>query len=118
MGTSTYHGQHDRIPLDAAGAVKSSLTLIHVSTLRLRVFKPGEAFGDTKRRVQARFRFGAINYALRVTDPIIERAYLAQADGSYIIGESYLTVSLGEPFNDNVYKLVAAVIRRQSDDHV
>ena len=36
--------------------------------------------------------------------------YLAQPDGNYEIGECYLTVSLGEPFGDACYKLIAAVI--------
>lgn len=49
-----------------------------------------------------------------VTDPRIERAYLAKADGDYPFGECYLTVSLGEPFNEYCYKLVAAVIERLS----
>jgi hypothetical protein len=44
---------------------------------------------------------------------VVEREYLAQDNGEYQIGESYLTVSLGEPHDDGYcYKLVAAVIRR------
>jgi hypothetical protein len=31
-------------------------------------------------------------------------------DGSYNLGSSYLTISLGEPFRGDYYKLVAAVI--------
>jgi hypothetical protein len=78
--------------------------------MQLSVFKPGEAFGNPKRRVQARFRFNGHAYALWVTDPIVERTYLSRQDGHYRVGESYLTISLGEPFNNNCYKLVAAVI--------
>jgi hypothetical protein len=47
-----------------------------------------------------------------VTDPGYERTYLARPDGSYEIGESFLTISLGEPYNDYYYKLVAAIIPR------
>ena len=43
-------------------------------------------------------------------DPSYERAYLARPDGDYEIGESFLTVSLGEPHNDACYKLIAAII--------
>ena len=35
---------------------------------------------------------------------------MQQDDGDYPIGESYLTVSLGEPFEGYSYKLIAAVI--------
>lgn len=76
-------------------------------------FKPGEAFGNPKRRVQGRFKYDGTEYRLWVTDPIYEKSYLARSDGQYEVGESYLTVSLGEPHNDACYKLIAAVIRRR-----
>jgi hypothetical protein len=74
------------------------------------VFKPVEAFGNLKRRVQARFHHGGDECALWVTDPGYERTYLARPDSNYEIGESFLTISLGEPYNDYCYKLVAAII--------
>jgi len=109
-GHHTSSGQNDVIPLDAVAGVASSLTLVHVDSTQLSVFKPGEAFGNPRRRVQARFRFDRHDYALWVTDPIIELAYLSRSDGDYRLGESYLTISLGEPFMNRCYKLVAAVI--------
>ncbi len=96
----TYHGQNDQIPLNEAATETSSLKLIRVDQLCLVVFSPGEAFGNNKRRVQARFQFAKFNYALWVTDPIIEREYLGRDDGSYDLDESYLTISIGEPFNN------------------
>jgi hypothetical protein len=111
-GYRTFHGENDKIPLESAARIRSSLKLIHVDGLALKVFKPSETFGNPKRKVQARFRFAGNGYALSVTDPIIERAYLAQEDGKHDLGESYLTISLGEAFNDCCYKLVAAVIQR------
>lgn len=110
-GHHTSNGSNDVIPLDKAATVASSLKLVPVDSMQLSVFKPGEAFGNPKRRVQARFRFDGHGYALWVTDPIIERAYLSGQDGAYQLGESYLTISLGEPFNNRCYKLVAAVIQ-------
>ena len=44
-GVNTYNGLNDKIPLDLIGAIRSSLRLLHVSTLRISVFKPGEPFG-------------------------------------------------------------------------
>lgn len=109
-GFHSYNGHNDRIPLQDAAAEKSSLKLIRVGAMRLRVFAPGEAFGNSKRRVQAAFHFDGVSYALWTTDPLIERRYLALDDGHYDLPDSYLTVSLGEPFGDYCYKLVAAVM--------
>ena len=105
-------GRHDRAPLDSLEPVSGSLRLIHVERLELSVFKPGEAFGNNKRRVQGRFSYAGKDYALWVTDPLYERKYLAKLDGVYEIGECYLTVSLGEPYLDACYKLIAAVMER------
>lgn len=111
-GEKTYHGLNDSIAEVRAAQLGSSLTLIRVSGVRLRTFAPGSAFGDSKRRVQAIFEHNRIEYRLRVTDPIIERRYLASPDGTHELGECYLTVSLGEPYNGACYKLVAAIIER------
>ena len=109
-GHSSYNGRNDRIPIEAAASVRSSLRLIHAGRLELGVFRPGEAFGNAKRRVQARFSHAGMDYGLWVTDPGYERAYLAKLDGVYGIGDCYLTVSLGEPYQGACYKLVAAII--------
>ena len=111
-GHSTYNGCNDKISLLLAQSLNSSLRFVRVDRLRLSVFKPGEAFGNPKRRVQARFHYGGDEYALWVTDPSYERAYLARPDDYYEIGENFLTISLGEAFNDCCYKLVAAIIPR------
>jgi hypothetical protein len=109
-GFSSYNGINDRIPLTQAMALTSSLKLIHVDQLDLRVFAPGEAFGNAKRRVRATFTFDATDYALWVTDPVVEREYLAKSDGDYPVRNVYLTISIGEPYQDYCYKLVATVI--------
>lgn len=109
-GHHTYHGQNDKIPDESMQAVSDSLRLIHTKRTRLAVFKPGEAFGNRKRRVQAQFSHNRTNYALWVTDPTYERRYLAKLDGAYNIGACYLTISLGEPYQGACYKLVAAII--------
>lgn len=111
-GHHTYHGMNDKIPLELAGDVQGSLRLLRVDGLGLSVFKPGEAFGNLKRRVQGRFRHDGKEYRLWVTDPEYERAYLRKPDRDYEIGECFLTVSLGEPHEGACYKLIAAVIER------
>jgi hypothetical protein len=117
-GHSTYHGQHDEIPQAVADALPGSLVLIRVNRVDLHAFAPQEAFGNPKRRVQARFTHGGVGYAFWVTDPVVEREYLARPDGHHRLGECCLTISLGEPFQKSNgqsyrYKLVAAVIRRE-----
>lgn len=111
-GRRTFHGMNDEIPLETANTLDSSLCLIHVDGIELRVFAPGHAFGNAKRRVQGCFSYRDIEYRLWVTDPIFERRYLAQEDGSYPLGECFLTISIGEPYNDACYKLIAAIIPR------
>ena len=91
-GHSSYNGLNDRIPLAQATGLNSSLKLIHIANLELKVFATGEAFGNRKRRAQARFAFDGADYRLWVTDPIVERQYLAKPDGDYAVGETYLTV--------------------------
>jgi len=111
-GHSTYTGMNDRIPQAHIVGVESSLCLIHVDRVMLSVFSPGKAFGNSKRRVQGGFSLGSAQYRLWVTDPVYEREYLARPDGSYEAGESYLTVSLGEPYQGDCYKLIAAIMER------
>lgn len=111
-GHSTGNGENDNIPLDQAKGLTSSLRLLRVDELTLSVFKPGEAFGNPKRRVQGRFSHLGTSYRLWVTDPGYEREYLKRPDGDYPLGECYLTVSLGEPHNGACYKLVAAIMEK------
>lgn len=111
-GDHTYNGRNDRIGLALATSLRDSLRLLRVERLSLAVFKPGEPFGNPKRRVQVRFRHAGQEYRLWATDPVYERQFLAQPDGEYELDESYLTISLGEPHNGACYKLVAAIIER------
>ena len=112
--THTYHGTNDTIPVIRAKSLRTSLRLIHVSSLRLRVYRPGAAFGNPTVRVQGQFQHAGKPYGLRVTDALYEARYQARAEGVYDLGESYLTISLGEAYEkkDACYKLIAAIIER------
>lgn len=107
---STKAGLNDEVPVGQANELTTSLALVHVPGVQISVFSPGAAFGNPKRRVQAKFKLGGDDYWLWVTDPVYERRYLAQDNGEYVLGRCYLTVSLGEPYGGYVYKLVAAII--------
>lgn len=113
-GQSSYNGLNDRVVLAEANQLRSSLRLIRMDRLRLRVFRPdppGVQFLP-KRKVIAEFNHSGAHYALSVTDPSYTAQYLAQQDGLYDLGESCLTVSLGELYHGYAYKLIAAVIER------
>lgn len=111
-GYSTYSGTNDRVPLAEAARLTDSLRLLHLPALELAVFAPGADFGNPRRNVQGRFEYSGVRYALRVTDPVIERSYLAKRDGSYELGECFVTVSLGEAYEGYCYKLIAAIITK------
>lgn len=89
-GHHTSNGQNDYVPLEKTDKTDSSLKLITIDDgLQLHVYRPGEAFGNPKRRVQAEFSFSGVRYRLWITDPRIETAYLTKADGVYTLGSSY-----------------------------
>lgn len=113
-GTSSGVGKNDRVPLEDAQRLNNSLYLLTLRGMELKVFAPGAAFRNLKRRVQGRFMHRNVEYALWVTDPMIERDYLARENGIYRIGECFATISLGEPHEGFAYKLIAAIIARES----
>ncbi len=106
-GYHTRNGRNDHVPLAQAEKLENSLALIHVDELELYVYH--EYY---RPNVRARFSLAGNEYALKVTDPIVEAEYFSRGDGDYTLPESYLTISLGEPFHENCYKLVAAVISK------
>jgi hypothetical protein len=103
--SSSGNGLNDRVSEPESQKLKNSLYLLHLERLMIRVFVPFQ-----KRKVRAEFVHHGVEYHLGVTDPIIEKKYLAVKDGDYKIAECFATVSLGEPFNGYCYKLVAALI--------
>ncbi|MGA4850993.1 dual OB domain-containing protein [Streptomyces sp. G5(2025)] len=111
-GSSSYHGINDRVPTEEAITLPDSLKLIRVTKLTLRAHVPGARYGDPRPALRACFSYSGHEHTLRVTDPEYELKYLAKPEGIYTLGESFLTVSLSEPFDGYVYKLVAAVIER------
>lgn len=108
-GQSTARGMNDVISIDVAETLDSSLRLIRVPTLEISVFTYWN-----KKRVQGRFEHAGTNYWLWVTDPVYETRFMAGPEGDFTIGESYLTISVGEPFKEKnaCYKLIAAIIEQ------
>lgn len=109
-GKSSYSGVNDRIALEAADELDSSLALIKPEELAIRVSTEGAEFGNNKRKVRARFKLKGHHYALAVTDPFIENSLLRMPNGDHYVEEAFICVSLGEPYEGYVYKLVASII--------
>lgn len=72
-GYSAINGRNDRIPVDVANGLDSSLRLVSIAELELVVSQPGIDFGNYRRSVQGRFGYNGVDYWLRVTDPVYER---------------------------------------------
>jgi len=108
-GNSSYSGTNDRVSTTLLTAPRPTLYLIKPENVHFSVKAEGAAFGNNKRVVRAHFRYNGTPYALTVTDPDTEQHYKAQADGDYPAEVNYFTISLGEPYNGDAYKLVAAV---------
>jgi hypothetical protein len=110
-GQSSYSGHNNRIALENADG--SSLYLIEVDSLKLMVGKKAPEYPDSKRAVRCGFHYRNIYYLLDVTDPVIERDYLAKPDGYYAINAPVLCISLGDEYQGYFYKLVAGIMFKE-----
>lgn len=92
----------------------TSLYLIAVENLRLLVGPKAPAY-SSKRTVQGEFIYRGETYRIGVTDPVVEQAYLKQANGQYDVPRPVLCISLADLFEDSYggkyfYKLIPAVL--------
>ena len=107
-GYSSYSGINNRVPIDKAAG--DSLYLVVVDKLELKVGRKAPEYLDSKRSVRGRFYYKKTYYMMDVTDPAIERYYLAKSDGDYVIMNPALCISLGDPWEGYCYKLIASVL--------
>jgi hypothetical protein len=112
-GFSSTSGINDRIPQVLAVRQKSSLMLIAPKRLSIWVGQPGLVYGNPKRQVRAEFHCGAHTYNVTVTDPVISRQFLAGQNGTFLLAEAVICLSLGELFDGYSYKLAAGIITPQ-----
>lgn len=100
--------QNDRVPVSEGGGVSYSLRLVHLDRLVLRGSTENSRF-----RVRGAFTHLGVGYNLSVTDPVYESVCVGKGPKTYEVGECFVTVSLGEPFKGDCYKLIAAIIEPQ-----
>ena len=75
-----------------------------------------------KRQIRALFNLRGSSYNLGITDPILEQYLMKHSFGNYSIDSIglkkndrlLLTISLGEPFQGDCYKLVTSVLLLKS----
>ena len=102
---------HDRVGEGAL--LEASLAILFPEDVRWRI----QTGSQGKRQTRAVFLHTGTEYALSVTDPVIERRLQNLPEGdhdnraAWLDGKCLLfTISLGEPFAGFCYKLVAGVI--------
>jgi hypothetical protein len=109
-GGSSSMGRNDRFLLEQAPLVRGSLTLRRVDDLELIVQQnPYSSAWD----VRGEFSIGGSTLRLKVTDPVVE-ARLQSTRQSESIGDALVCLSLGEPYQGYVYKLLAGVLQEFS----
>jgi hypothetical protein len=95
----------DRIPVDQALKLDSSLRLIYVENLKISV-----AMNGYKQQLRAKFQHHKISYNLAITDRAVETKYLSRPHDEHLLSTAYLCISIAEPFKGYCYKIVASVI--------
>ena len=108
-GDSTGCGRNDRVPAPVAEREEYSLTLVQPEHLVMVLGAEGEG----RRRVRGRFSLACHDYALVVTDPVVEQKFRQSSDGATIeLNRPVLCISLSErfPSQNACYKLIAAVM--------
>jgi len=99
---------YDNNRVSVSTSVAGSLFLIKPQ--HLDVIVEVKSSWDSSIVVKGQFTWRQVNHKLQVTDPIIEQQYTIKGIGSYRIAEPYLCISLGDPWQEHYYKLIAAVI--------
>ena len=115
-GPCLFGNTYDRVPAIyfSSTPASSSLALIVPENLHLCV----TTNVNDQKQVRAKFNLSGTPYNLVVTDPFWEERLKNLPFGEYPLKDIgiktfdrvLLTISLGEPFNNNCFKLVAAII--------
>ena len=109
-GFSSRSGQNDQVPLAETADVDNSLRLIKVDSLTVIVSEPARPSANYP-ILRGRFSYHGDEYCFRITDPESESGSVDLAYREYQVGERYLTISLGEPFEGHAYKLIATIFK-------
>lgn len=109
-GFSTRQGHNNRIPKNLLDSQQGSLRLIALDQVVLQAGPRAPKFGDMKQVVRASFNYLGDRYCLDVTDPVIESYFLKAGAIEHALDTALACISLTEPWEGYVYKLVASII--------
>ena len=112
-GESTKGGMNDRLRADIAHRQANSLMLVQPELLEMKVTLEGAQTPNARRRVRGTFSLAGFDYALSITDPVMEKPMLRNPDGyTRELRRPLLCISLSEKFESQnaCYKLIAGVI--------
>ena len=109
-GFSTRQGHNNRIPKSLLDSQQGSLRLIALDQVVLQAGPRAPKFGDMKQVVRASFNYLGDRYCLDVTDPVIESYFLKAGSVEHALDTTLACISLTEPWEGYVYKLVASII--------
>jgi hypothetical protein len=100
---SRYSCKTDRLPLSDALHEQHSLLLIRCGQVRIY------PVDSSMRKIRAQFSYQGVAYDLSITDPGVAQLVAGKPNGR-MIPDALLTLSLGAPFHNYCYKLVASLI--------
>lgn len=111
---NTYRGQRDKVAEEDVLNFASSLKLIRVPDLTVKV-QDEDGYQDSpgKKKVRGQFAFHNERYLLSISDAELEDDYLRRGNGQYAIGDAILCISLGEIYHGFSFRLIASVITQQ-----
>lgn len=109
-GFSTRQGHNNRIPEHQLDFKQGSLRLIALNRVLLHTDLKPQKSGNIKQVVRARFDYLGDHYCLDVTDPVIESYFLKAGAIEHSLDTALACISLTEPWEGYVYKLVASII--------
>lgn len=113
-GSDTQHGLNDKIHTGFANQLGSSLKLIRVNELKVIVAtEPGYRDNPPRQRARGQFVYMNKPYRLSISDPVVESNHLQKGDGTYIIEDAAICVSVVEPFNGYTFRVIASVITQK-----
>ena len=110
-GNSSYNGRNDRLSEEEIEIYKGSLLLLEPEQFVLVVAEERTNLYHLRRRVRAEFVWKQAFYRLSVTDPVIEKQYLAMPNGKYTLKDVVACFSVGHPHTDGMcYKFCAGIM--------
>jgi hypothetical protein len=105
LDATTASQNRDRIPDSNAVPLHNSLYLIPVPGFETR----REITFSGRPRLRCNFMYAGLPYNLAITDPTFTEQYVHGPENRQF-GAALLTISLSEPFDGYLYKLVAALL--------